>query len=69
MSVSHPRPTKAAEYRQEAERIQTMARQLKLNEFRDQLFDDAKRLETLAKQEERRAPEAALDQAARPREE
>ena len=69
MSVSHPRPIKAAEYHQEAERIRTMARRLKLNEARDQLLDDAKRLEALAEEEERKAGHAAPVQAARPREE
>jgi hypothetical protein len=49
----------ASEYRQEAEKIRAMARQLNLNEARDQLLHDAKRLERMAEEEELQAQQAA----------
>ena len=59
MSMRHPQPNQAAKYRQEAERIRTMARQLNFNEARDRLLEDAKHLEVLAAEEERKAQQAA----------
>jgi hypothetical protein len=53
--VRHPRPDKAAEYRQEAESIRAVARQVSLNETRNQLLDAARHLEVLAEEEERKA--------------
>jgi hypothetical protein len=57
--VRHPRSDKAAEYRQEAETIRAMARQLTLNEAKNQLLATAQHLELLAEEEERKAQQAA----------
>jgi len=54
-----PRPDKAAEFRQHANEIRTMARQISLNEPRNKLLDAAGRLDVLAKEEERMAGQAA----------
>ena len=59
MSMRHPQPSQAAKYRQEAENIRTIARQINFNEARNKLLDDAKRLEVLAEEEERKAQLAA----------
>lgn len=59
MSIWHPHPNKADDYRRKAEKIRTMARQINLNEARDQLLNAAKHLEVLAEEEERKAQQAA----------
>jgi len=50
-----PRPDKAAEYREQADEIRSMARQISLNEPRNKLLDAAKDLELLAQEEQRKA--------------
>jgi len=47
--------SKAAEFRQQAECIRTIARQVSLNEPRNRLLDSAELLEGLAEEEERKA--------------
>ncbi|MBQ0820982.1 hypothetical protein KBI52_12270 [Microvirga sp. HBU67558] len=51
--MPHPRPNKAAEYRQQAEQIRTIARQISLSDTKNQLLDAAEHLEVLAADEER----------------
>lgn len=57
--MAHPRPNKAAEYRQQAEQIRTVARQISLNTTKNQLLDAARHLEVLAEEEERKARQSA----------
>jgi hypothetical protein len=59
MSMRHPQPDKAVEYRQQAESIRVIARQISLNEARNQLLDTARHLELSAEEEERKAQQAA----------
>ncbi len=66
MFVRHPQPHKAAEYRQQAESIRTLARQITLNEARNQFLNDAKSLELLAEEEERKAQQAISHSAPKP---
>jgi len=54
-----PRPDKAADYREQAETIRSMARQVSLNEPRHKLLEAARDLEVLAKEEERKARQAS----------
>ena len=58
-SVRHPPPNKAAEYRQQAENIRSIARQISLSDTKNQLLDAAQYLEVLAEEEERKARQAA----------
>jgi hypothetical protein len=58
--VHDPHSIKAAEYREQAEKIWTMARQISLNAPRNQLFSAAAHLDALAEEEERRARQAAV---------
>ncbi|WP_134500401.1 hypothetical protein [Microvirga pakistanensis] len=51
--MDHPQPNRAAEYRQQAEQIQTIARQISLIETKNQLLDAARHLEVLAEEEDR----------------
>jgi hypothetical protein len=64
--VRHPPLDKAAEYRQQAESIRAIARQISLNEPKNQLLDTAKHLEMLAEEEERKAQQAAFHSEPKP---
>jgi hypothetical protein len=57
--VHDPHSIKAAEYREQAEKIRSMARQISLNAPRNQLFSAATHMDMLAEEEERRARQAA----------
>jgi hypothetical protein len=61
-----PRKNKAAQFRQQAAEIRTIAPQISILETRFQLLDAAKHLETLAEKEERRAREAGVTPAPDP---
>jgi len=58
-AVAHLQPNKATEYRRQVEKIRTIARQLSLNEIRNQLLDSAQHLEVLAEDEKRKAQQVA----------
>ena len=45
----------AAEYRRQAQKIQTLVEKIWINEAREQLLETAEHLEGLAKEEERKA--------------
>jgi hypothetical protein len=54
-----PSPSdKAAEYREQAEKIRTLARQMSLSDTKSQLLDAARHLDVLAEEEERKAQQA-----------
>lgn len=52
-----PKESRAAEYRRLAEQNRKIARQISLKDAREPLIEAAKRLEALAEEEERRAPD------------
>ncbi len=67
MVMSEPSPAnKAAEYRQQAESIRAIARQISLLDTKRQLLDAAQHLEVLVEEEERRAKYAAAQLKPKP---
>jgi hypothetical protein len=57
--VYNLRSDKAAEYREQAETIRTMAQQVSLNDSRKKFLDAARKLDGLVEEEERKARQAA----------
>ena len=55
-----PQPSKAAEYRRQAEEIRTMAQQVSATDLQNQLLSAARQLEVVAEEEERQAQKAAF---------